>query len=281
MFEIGKVYSRKNDLHGVYEGQRQGGISTPKGRAFVFLFTGHSGTQYGYRDEYREDGTFWYSGEGQKGDMVMKAGNLAIKEHQIRAKHLYLFENLPRGAVRFVGEFEYLGHHTEQRPDEENNLRSALIFHLGFVPDPNKSYRGTGVALRHIDDQRPVTKALTLRQLRRLAELGFKEGSSLDERLVNVARRAKAVKLYALARAKGKCEGCKADAPFATRTGPYLEVHHLYRLSDGGPDHPDAVIALCPNCHCRAHYSSESNAFNKTLISIVNTIEENIPLEIQ
>lgn len=71
-------------------------------------------------------------------------------------------------------------------------------------------------------------------------------------------KRATAVKLYTLGRAKGRCEFCGSDAPFRTPSGePYLEAHHILRLADDGPDHPRNVIGLCPNCHCRAHYSGD------------------------
>lgn len=30
---------------------------------------------------------------------------------------------------------------------------------------------------------------------------------------------------------------------------PFLEVHHIHYLSNGGNDTIDNVIALCPNCH--------------------------------
>ena len=64
MFQVGQTYHRQKDIHDAYGGQRQGGISTPSGHPYVFLFTGDSGTQYGSRDEFRPDGTFWYTGEG-------------------------------------------------------------------------------------------------------------------------------------------------------------------------------------------------------------------------
>ena len=35
---------------------------------------------------------------------------------------------------------------------------------------------------------------------------------------------------------------------------PFLEVHHVKSLSDGGEDTLDNVIALCPNCHREKHY---------------------------
>lgn len=65
MFEAGKVYHRRNDIHAVYGGQQQGGISTPSGHPFIILVTGDSGEEHGYVDGFRDDGSFWYTGEGQ------------------------------------------------------------------------------------------------------------------------------------------------------------------------------------------------------------------------
>ncbi len=50
MFEVGRTYDRRSEIHGPYGGQQQGGISTPKNQPLVFLFTGESGEQYGYKD---------------------------------------------------------------------------------------------------------------------------------------------------------------------------------------------------------------------------------------
>ncbi|WP_435131014.1 HNH endonuclease [Plesiomonas shigelloides] len=60
----------------------------------------------------------------------------------------------------------------------------------------------------------------------------------------------------ALIRADGVCELCKLSAPFNRKKDntPYLEVHHKVRLSDGGEDTIENVVALCPNCHRKAHY---------------------------
>ena len=75
------------------------------------------------------------------------------------------------------------------------------------------------------------------------------------------------MRIYVLRRAEGHCEGCGEAAPFLTRDGhPYLEPHHTRWLSDGGPDTPAHVIALCPTCHRRAHYAVDALAFNTSLI---------------
>lgn len=59
-----------------------------------------------------------------------------------------------------------------------------------------------------------------------------------------------------LVRAAGKCESCKQDAPFLRKRDglPYLEVHHVKRLADGGDDTVSNAEALCPNCHRRKHF---------------------------
>ncbi|ASK18475.1 HNH endonuclease [Halomonas sp. N3-2A] len=59
-----------------------------------------------------------------------------------------------------------------------------------------------------------------------------------------------------LREAKGICFDCENKGPFISKvTGqPYLEVHHVQMLKDGGPDTPENVVALCPNCHRARHY---------------------------
>lgn len=60
----------------------------------------------------------------------------------------------------------------------------------------------------------------------------------------------------ALMRANGICEKCKKKAPFLRKNDgtPYLEVHHIKSLSDGGTDSLENVIAICPNCHRKFHF---------------------------
>ncbi len=59
-----------------------------------------------------------------------------------------------------------------------------------------------------------------------------------------------------LFKAKGVCECCDNSAPFLRKSDhtPYLEVHHKKPLSEGGEDTLENTIALCPNCHRKAHF---------------------------
>lgn len=69
-------------------------------------------------------------------------------------------------------------------------------------------------------------------------------------------QRDPSVVAYALQKANGICGDCGNPAPFvSSRTGlPYLEVHHIKMLKDGGSDTVDNVVALCPNCHRERHH---------------------------
>lgn len=64
-----------------------------------------------------------------------------------------------------------------------------------------------------------------------------------------------------LYRANGYCEKCKSAAPFLRDLDntPYLEVHHIRTLSEGGDDTIENAIGLCPNCHRKAHYGNKEN----------------------
>ena len=63
------------------------------------------------------------------------------------------------------------------------------------------------------------------------------------------------IREYAKKRTKGICQLCEQRAPFYDWNGqPFLEVHHIKRLADGGSDSVDNTVALCPNCHRKMHF---------------------------
>lgn len=56
--------------------------------------------------------------------------------------------------------------------------------------------------------------------------------------------------------AAGKCESCGSHAPFKDDNGrPFLEVHHVVPLAEGGADKVENAVAVCPNCHRAAHHA--------------------------
>ncbi|MBS0583589.1 MAG: HNH endonuclease [Proteobacteria bacterium] len=136
-YEIGALYSRRNDIHARLGGQQQGGISTPATSPFVILFTGEAGQQHGYHDFWDDQGILHYYGEGQRGDMQDRGGNRAIREHLLNNKRLLLFQMMGHGQpYRFLGEFRYIFSYEQPGvPDTTGNLRTALVFKLEPVQD--------------------------------------------------------------------------------------------------------------------------------------------------
>ncbi|MGY3354821.1 5-methylcytosine-specific restriction protein A [Bradyrhizobium sp. GM0.4] len=264
-FEEARIYNRRADIHARFGGQQQGGIITPAQHPLVIIITGEEGLAHGYADRTRDDGAFEYFGEGQIGDMVLQRGNLAIASHSAEGKGLLLFRKTNDG-LRFVGEMVYEKHHFEKAPDREGNQRSAIVFELRPLS-----------AVMERSEEVPTTRspATSLEQLKLLAKAAANiSASAVATTVRNVYQRSQDVRNYVLARAAGHCEGCEAPAPFARKDGsPYLEPHHTRRLSDGGPDDPSFVIALCPNCHRRVHAGADGDAYNSTLLGRMAAIE--------
>lgn len=271
-FSAGSIYHRRRDLHNRFGGQSQGGMSTPKGYPVIFLFTGESGAKHGYRDEFKVDGTYHYTGEGQRGDMEFLRANRALRDHQSANKRVYLFEEVGKGFVRYVGEVSYLGYHYEERPDKDGRLRQAIVFELALEPESL-----TNPEVIREPKSSSTTRGLwgkPLEDLHHLALTGSDKEATPTVRRQVVRMRAEAVRVYVLKRAGGVCEGCGATAPFTTKDKrPYLEPHHTTRLADGGPDHPSHVIALCPTCHRRVHHGHDGEAYNRALIEVLSRIE--------
>lgn len=67
------------------------------------------------------------------------------------------------------------------------------------------------------------------------------------------------VKGWVLRQAKGVCECCNQPAPFEGTDGePFLEVHHVRKLAEGGSDTVNNAVAICPNCHRALHYGMKA-----------------------
>ncbi len=78
---------------------------------------------------------------------------------------------------------------------------------------------------------------------------------------------------WVLELAQGTCEACSMPAPFLDAEGePFLEVHHVRPLAEGGPDTIDNAIACCPNCHRGFHHSSDRAKLRRNTIKMVGRL---------
>lgn len=273
-FQIGRVYDRKTEINGIYGGSRQSGISPSLVSDAIFIFSGPSGSQFGYEDSEITDAdggtTFYYMGEGQVGDMTFRSGNKAIREHSQDGRALHLFRTLGKGkGQEYLGEYFYDRHRFAEGRDRDNNLRKIIIFSLVSVREPKL------VELFDAPTD-PASLPTTLAEARLLA-IAAAAGDAPKAGLStvrNLYARSRAVKNYVLMRAAGVCESCHKPAPFSRPNGsPYLEPHHTTRVSDGGPDHPRFVGAICPACHREIHYGKDGDAKNSALSLQLQTIE--------
>jgi 5-methylcytosine-specific restriction protein A len=276
MFEIDRVY-RRQDLHSKYLGQEQGGISTPRDHPLIFLFTGSAGERHGYTDAWEEDGkVFRYYGEGQQGDMQFVRGNSAIRDHAESGKDLHLFRADHQGHATYLGQFVCAGYVLEPKvPDTAGTPRTAIVFRLVPIAgaDPAALPGSEAVPPKEGDVPTGWYWSAPLEQVLAAAIVPPAPNTSPTEARRIVRKRSEAVKVFVQRRAQGKCEGCGDAAPFKTAEGrPYLEPHHTRRLSDGGPDHPAWVVAVCPTCHRRAHHAVDAKAFNTGLVKVANSL---------
>jgi 5-methylcytosine-specific restriction protein A len=229
------------------------------------MFTGESGEQYGYVDGWDENGVFLYTGEGQVGKMEFVRGNRAIRDHALDGKDLHLFQSLSKGAgYRYLGRFTCPTWEFREGVDVNGDQRRVIVFHL-IQPE---------------EDDEPITPAQGSETLSQRRQRALNAATEAGERNPREARRfyyerSTAVREYVLARADGTCESCGNSAPFKREDGaPYLEPHHTRRLSDGGPDHPRWVGAVCPNCHREIHHGAEGEVKNGELQRHLGALEE-------
>lgn len=266
MFEVGRIY-RRRDLHRDYGGNEQTGISTPAHQPFIFLFAGEAGKRHGYSDGWTSEWTYSYTGEGQTGDMAFKGRNLAVLDHAVNGEDLHLFENVGKQMFRYEGQMVCGGYQIiPNQPDRDGQPRRIIQFHLIRLEHlaQNEDADEWGNSLNE-----PVSSYSALAPYR--AEMDSESTSEVAKH--RAIARSQATRRIVLERANGRCEACGQDAPFIGSDGkPYLEPHHVRRLTDGGPDDPAWVIALCPNCHRHAHHGIDREAFTAALHDVLRNL---------
>jgi len=269
-FTPGAVYDRKTEINGPFGGSLQSGIAASATYPVIFLFTGDSGEQFGYADHW-EDGAYLYTGEGQRGPMTLIRGNRAIAEHAENGRALHLFKSLGKGKGNaYVGEFSCADRFERIQPDVSGQDRTAIVFRLVPVGIP-----GEIIEAEELDqDEAELPGSLAAARVAALAACKPSSDELGQSAPRKIYQRSRKVAHYVLMRAEGACESCKRPAPFMKKDGtPYLEPHHVNRLSDGGLDHPRYVGAVCPSCHREIHSGVHGALVNEKLKQRLEDIE--------
>jgi 5-methylcytosine-specific restriction protein A len=127
MFIEGQTLKRR-DIHDMYGGNWQSGICPSAKMPYIFIFSGSSGQQHGYKDEWLNEDVFSYSGEGQSGDMQFTKGNLALRDHLSQGKRVFLFHYFEKGIVRYMSELSFLDYGFFPTHDTSGNSRIGIKF---------------------------------------------------------------------------------------------------------------------------------------------------------
>lgn len=78
----------------------------------------------------------------------------------------------------------------------------------------------------------------------------------------------------AIIRSRGTCETPDCNRPLFPRDdgSPYMEVHHIIPLGEGGDDALVNVAALCPHCHRELHFGKNRMGRRAALAAYVKTL---------
>lgn len=153
--------------------------------------------------------------------------------------------------------------------------------HKGYYSAPFSvliKYHESDISSEHIKAQYPPTSDKdkldkNVKELLNKGISGKPKGNKKPKKKKQtsmVIERDPKVVAWTLWHADGICEGCNKNAPFLKikDNNPYLEVHHVDPLKESLNDSIENTVALCPNCHRKAHSSKERLEFRKSLAKV-------------
>lgn len=199
--------------------------------------------------------------------MDFTCGNRPIRDHIVDGRQLLLFEALRKGLARFTGFFVCAGYDFGTGPDRDGTRRRTILFHLAPIE------------FSEVTDEPLKDAAADLATLRDRAITASLPASTANWREARTILRARSqvVKAYVLQRAEGICELTGKPAPFLTKDGqPYLEFHHIRRLSDGGLDHPANCAAISPTALREIHHGAEGAKMDEWLAELITEKERKL-----
>jgi 5-methylcytosine-specific restriction protein A len=274
MFLIGNSYERTELLKFIGSKQPQSGILWNKeGSDSIIVTTGGRHTKrVGYSDDLQEDGSWIYTGQGEKGDQNPHSFANSLLTNQ--EKRVLLFSTLEPNAqqvkergnhkklYQYEGLFEVKSWSLEFQQEGKRKGDKLAKYILQPIDKFDNQDQLTQNPLENVILEPSEFYNLRKKVLKN-SNKPIKPNSIV---LTEYKTRSIEIKKYALLRSNGICENCGKDAPFLNSNNiPFLEVHHIFNLADDGPDHPINVAAICPNCHREAHYGMDKQTLKDKL----------------
>ncbi|MDD9193530.1 HNH endonuclease [Aliivibrio sp. S2TY2] len=224
------------------------------------------------RDSMWNGDVCYFEGMGSRGEQSLNfAQNKTLAESNENNVNLCLFEHMKdskkyiyRGKVKLIGKPS-----NEKLPDISGNLRSVLIFTLKVDGESNRVIDMD--FLKENSNDANFEKIHNF-EVNKIKEIALHSFNPVQKEKVSktVYKRNALISAFVMTRSSGVCELCGNHAPFKTNNGlPYLEVHHIKPLNDGGLDSIDNAVALCPNCHRKMHIVDDEKDKKALLSKII------------
>lgn len=94
------------------------------------------------------------------------------------------------------------------------------------------------------------------------------------QQTISTYPRNNTLKNYVKRRSNYSCEMPSCNyVPFIKNSDePYVEIHHVIPLSEGGEDTVLNTVALCPNCHRALHYAKNRETLREKLLDYLRNL---------
>lgn len=254
--QIGEAFTELQ-IHKIFECQTQFGIRFSKKNHLIVLI--HKLYDNEYPDMWEND-VLYYTGtdasSDKNGQTLSGPGNnngrlFSAWDSEIKPT-LFLFEKYAPNVCVYRG-IVIVCQKPQFEPKQAGSSYMVWRFPLKLVPIDETQWDADYHAVERKEMKREL-KELEEEIVTALMNSAFKN-ERVSRTLTTVRFDKKALySAYVRKRAGGYCDLCRNKAPFYDEDGnPYLETHHIERLSNGGIDSPDNMVALCPNCHRKVH----------------------------
>ena len=233
-----------NELCRLFKCGNMGGMRRSKKTGTLIIISDH--TKNFYHDEWK-DGVLHYTGMGKNGDQVLVGNqNGTLYHSDTNGVNVHLFEVLEKSVYTYKGIVKLAAQPYQAAQETfDGEMRSVWIFPVKPVLDIEEW-------AIEIMEKEAVTLSNT--ELYKRVKVVKRESRKPRTVETKVYDRDPYLKELVKRIAEGKCQYCGEKAPFIDKNGePYLEEHHVTWLARGGSDTIDNVVAVCPNCHTKAH----------------------------
>jgi 5-methylcytosine-specific restriction enzyme A len=252
--EAGNVADNES-LRAIFRCSLQGSMRWSATTRSLVLVSDH--TQPGNEDTWIGK-VFHFTGTGVAGEEgPVSRQNKTLAAAKETGSRLFLFEVFYEGQFTYIGEVDVKDNpYRSRQHDREGHLRDVLVFPLELKDHRNPPLVRKEPAAETEIIHRSVRQTFAKDAAPRVVPPLLHPESERREAVVepDLFEPELVVAEYAKRNANGLCQLCGLPAPFTGHDGqPYLEVHHIVPLAEGGKDEIGNVVALCPNCHRKMH----------------------------